>query len=250
MTDGATDRQGAPAGHRAGERRSSPVEQEDPGLLSVLRHYLAPGEAFLDVGANVGVFSIDIALHLGPHGRVYAFEPATDAALDLREQAVRSGVADRIDIFQIALGSQTDRRSLHADLRHPLDWTKRSLFSAGPVVEEVVVRAFDDLVEATEIVLPNGLQAVKIDVEGAEVAVVRGMTNTLRKLRPRILVVETIPDHQTRAGSSVDEIEALLSNLQYSPLPTGSAVDGFIYNTVYVDRDWFDYRTLNNDQDP
>jgi hypothetical protein len=76
------------------------------------------------------------------------------------------------------------------------------------------------------------------------------MTNTLRKLRPRILVVETIPDHQTRAGSSVDEIEALLSNLRYSPLPTGSGVDGFIYNTVYIDRDWFDHRTLNNDQDP
>jgi len=240
-TDDATDRHEAPAGKRAGKLRRSPVDQENPGLLSVLRRYLAPGEAFLDVGANVGVFAIDIALHLGPHGRVYAFEPAADPARELREHAVRSGVAHRIDIFRIALGSGTDRCSLHADPRNPLDWTKRSLFSSGPVVEEVVVRAFDDLVEATEIALPNGLQAVKIDVEGAEAAVVRGMTHTLQKLRPRILVIETIADHQTRAGSSVDEIDTLLSNLRYSPLPTSSAVHGFIYNTVYVDRDWFGY---------
>ena len=54
--------------------------------------------------------------------------------------------------------------------------------SAGPVVGEVIVRAFDDLVEAKEIVLPNGLHAVKIDVEGAEAEVLHGMGRTMRDM--------------------------------------------------------------------
>jgi len=232
--DAVTDRPGWPGWDRPGGPADSPVEREDPALLLVLHRYLAAGEAFLDVGANVGLFSIDVALHLGPRGLVYAFEPAPDAVRELEKNARRSGVRDRIQIFSSALGSRTQHRALRADPRYPHDWTKRSLFSVGPVVEEVAVRAFDDLVRTGEITLPKGLEAVKIDVEGAEAEVIRGMSNTLRELRPRIIVVETIPDHQDRAGSSVDEIGTLLAEVGYSPPPSGAQTPYFVYNTIYV----------------
>ncbi len=104
---------------------------------------------------------------------------------------------------------------------------------------EVIVRAFDDLVEAKEIALPNGVQAVKIDVEGAEAEVLRGMVKTMRELRPRIAVLETMQDHQQRAGSSVENIDAVLSDLGYVPSPADSGVPSFVYNTVYVAREQF-----------
>jgi FkbM family methyltransferase len=214
--------------------RTSPVEQENSGLLSVLHRFLGPSETFLDVGANVGEFAIDVALHVGSHGKVYAFEPAGDAVEELKRSADRAGVSDRIDIFQVALGAGTDRRTLHADPNHPMDWTKRSLFLAGPAVEEVAVRAFDDLVRTGEITLPRGLQAVKIDVEGAEVEALRGMSKTLRELRPRVVVVETMRDHQERAGSSVAAIDTALSDAGYSTLPERPDEPHFVYNTVYV----------------
>jgi FkbM family methyltransferase len=217
--------------------RRSPVEQENSGLLSVLHRSLSPGDTFLDVGANVGEFAIDVAIHVGPTGRVLAFEPADDAADELRTSAERSGVLGRIDIFQVALGARTDRRSLHADPSEPEDWTKRSLFLEGPVVAEVAVRSFDDLVRTGEIALPLGLHAVKIDVEGAEVEALLGMSRTLRELRPRVVVVETMIVHQERAGSSVADIDAILTASGYSTLPEGPDVPRFVYNTVYVDRD-------------
>ena len=226
-----------PRRENAGRPAINPVTEENPGLLSVLHRFLSPGDVFLDIGANVGVFAIDIALHLGRRGKVHAFEPAADAARELEKNAHRAGVSDRVDIFRIALGSKTELRTLHADPRDPLDWSKRSLFSAGPVVGEVIVRAFDDLVEAKEIVLPNGLHAVKIDVEGAEAEVLHGMVRTMRELRPRIAVVETMQDHQQRAGSSVENIDAVLSDLGYMPLPADSEVPSFFYNTVYVARE-------------
>jgi hypothetical protein len=108
------------------------------------------------------------------------------------------------------------------------------LFSAGHVVGEGIVRAFDDLIEAKEIVLPNGLQAVKIDVEGAEAEVLRGIVRTMRELRPRSAVLETMQDHQQRAGSSVENIDAALSDLGFVLSPADSS---FFYNTVYVARE-------------
>jgi FkbM family methyltransferase len=216
------------------ERRpDSPVEQENPELLSLLRTSLAPGEVFLDAGANVGVFSIDLARHLGPSGQVLAFEPAPDAMQVLERRARRANVWDRIQAFQMALGSGSDLRALRADPHHPDDWTKRSLFSAGPVVQQVAVRAFDDLIRSGAVRLPKGLDSVKIDVEGAEAEVIRGMATTLEELQPRIVVVETIPDHQDRAGSSVEEITSLLDKVGYAVLPNDPRWPRFVYNTIY-----------------
>jgi FkbM family methyltransferase len=228
-----TDRPGDMTVDGQHQPTDSPVERETPGLLSILHRSVVRGEAFLDVGANVGVFSVDMALHLGPQGRVYAFEPAADAIKHLEDNAKRAGASDRIEIFQIALGSARDHRALHAHPQHPHDWTKRSLFLDGPVVGVVRIRALDDLVRTGEISFRRGLAAVKIDVEGAEADVIRGASNTLRDLRPRIMIVETIPNHQDRARSSVDEIGALLADVGYASSPPGSLSTRFVYNTIY-----------------
>jgi hypothetical protein len=68
-------------------------------------------------------------------------------------------------------------------------------------------------------------------------AVLRGMVKTMRELRPRIAVLETMQDHQQRAGSSVENINAVLSDLGYVPSPADSGVPSFFYNTVYVARE-------------
>src|SRR5438046_10700746 len=102
-----------PRRENAGRPAINPVTEENPGLLSVLHRFLSPGDVFLDIGANVGVFAIDIALHLGRRGKVYAFEPAADAARELGKDAYRAGVSDRLDIFRIALGSNTELGTVH-----------------------------------------------------------------------------------------------------------------------------------------
>lgn len=206
---------------------------ENERLLNLLRDALEPGDGFLDVGANVGIFAIPVAEHLGPAGKVYAFEPAPDIAEDLMLRAGSAGVADRIDLRQMALGAEPATLSLRVDPDDPSDATKRSLFVEGTVVAEVPVSPLDDLVESGALVLEPSVNAVKIDVEGAEVLCLRGMRKTLERQRPRLVVVETIESHLHRAGFELADIDNELESLGYRRLEQDPAT-GLWFNAVFT----------------
>lgn len=208
-------------------------EIENERLLNLLREALEPGDGYLDVGANVGIFAIPVAEHLGPEGRVYAFEPAPDMAEELMIRAESVGVADRIDLRQVALGAEPATLSLRVDPEDPSDATKRSLFVEGDVVAEVPVHPLDDLVASGVLLLDRPLQAVKIDVEGAEVLCLRGMRSTLRTHHPRLVVIETIESHLHRAGFELADIDGELEPLGYTRLAQDPAT-GLWFNAVFA----------------
>ena len=207
-------------------------DKEDARLRSVLFNTLTDGGVFVDIGANRGVFAIPVAEHLGSEGRVFAFEPASDAIQELRRRAGARHVLDRISLYQVALGSATDVGLLRADGEHPDDSTKRSLFIDGPVVQEVAVHTFDELVDSRAVPLDGRLDAVKIDVEGAELHVLRGMQVTIQACRPSVIIVETIDRHLERASSSKASLVQFLRDLRYAPIP--SATPGVELNAVFV----------------
>jgi len=207
-------------------------EIENQRLLGLLRAALEPGDGYLDVGANVGIFAIPVAQHLGPEGKVYAFEPAPDMAEELMQGAQATGVADRIDLRQMALGAERSTLALRVDPDDPSDATKRSLFVQGDVVAEVPVWPLDELVARGELVLQPRLSAVKIDVEGAEVLCLQGMRSTLAEQRPHLVVIETIETHLQRAGFELDDIAAELEPLGYRGVDQDPAT-GLRFNAVY-----------------
>jgi FkbM family methyltransferase len=203
-----------PAGAGASDR-PSPCAEEHRILMELLVDALGTGDVFLDVGANIGFFVLPIADLVGDEGRVLAFEPAPDAAQLLRSKARARGLMSRISLYELALSDEVGSLALRADPAHPDDTTKRSLFIDGPVVAEVPIRALDDLVESGDVELLQGIDAVKIDVEGAEVRVLTGMRRTLERHRPRVMVIETIERHLNRAGSSVSDVDRFLHDLGY-----------------------------------
>src|SRR5919204_1385916 len=159
----------------------SPCAQEHPILLALLLDALGPGDVFVDVGANTGFFALPIAKHVGREGRVLAFEPAPDVARRLRSAASEGGADGPITVHEVALGNEHGSTTLRADPEYPDDTTKRSLFIAnGPAVAEVPVRSFDELISSGDVVVERGIDAVKIDVEGAEMRVLEGMRRTLQ----------------------------------------------------------------------
>lgn len=221
-------------GTDGGGHDPSRCANEHPHLLALLTGVLRPGDVFVDVGANTGFFAIPLAGVVGRRGRVLAFEPAPDSVRRLREEAGAHGVSPRIEIHQVALGGEDSVLVLRADPAHPDDSTKRSLFIGGPAIGEVPVRTFDGLVDSGEITLPNGIRAVKIDVEGAEMHVLEGMRASLERHRPRMLVIETIQEHLRRAGSSVEEIQGFMRQLGYAPFPAPSPDQQLELNAVFV----------------
>lgn len=202
--------------------------------IELLKQLLSPGQVFLDVGAHFGLFTIEIARHLGPRGTVYSFEPSPDVVERLRHNAFVNGVADRIRTFELALDREEGTLELHADPDHPFDISKRSLFGTGPVIARVLARPLDDLVKRGEVSFDAGLDAVKIDVEGAEARVLRGMQETLGRYRPRVVVLEVMKDHLERAGSSIEEVRQVMGSLGYVPLTRPLDDHPYVVNVAFT----------------
>jgi FkbM family methyltransferase len=185
---------------------------------------MRPGDIVVDIGANIGVHSLPMARRAGQIGAtVFAFEAAPDTADRLESNAIRNEV--RLEVVRRALGATFGRATLSAAASwDPSDTGVRSLFGDGPSVCEVQVVTFDSWAEERRL---SRLDLVKVDVEGAEMAVLQGMEGSLARLRPRLIVVEVVPDHLRRAGSSPEALAAFFEGLGYvSDGPSVSAVAG------------------------
>ncbi len=231
MSENRRMRPTKPAGSGAPDR-PNPCAEEHLILMELLVDALGTGDVFLDVGANTGFFVLPIAELVGNEGRVLAFEPAPDAAQLLRSEARACGLMSRISLYELALSDEVGSLALRADPAHPNDTTKRSLFmDDGPVVAQVPIRVLDELVGSGDVELPHGIDAVKIDVEGAELRVLTGMRRTLEEHRPRVMVIETIERHLNRAGSSVPDVDRFLRNLGYGRM---NDAHGLELNAVFI----------------
>ena len=162
--------------------------------LSELVAGLREGDTFLDVGANVGFFTILGARAVGPTGRVYAFEPHPDVRSRLLAAVARNGVASRVHVVGGAVGVVTgDRVRLYVSDRG-LEFS-----SLVPHRAPASPAGFTAFVEVETVSLDSWLAErpvdpalIKIDVEGAEDLVVGGMEQTLRARPPRRIVCETV----------------------------------------------------------
>jgi FkbM family methyltransferase len=185
----------------------------EPALLRLLDRELRRGDVVADVGAHVGVHVLPAAARLRRlgGGTVVAFEPARDSAARLRAAAARNRLV--ITVVEAALGAERGTAELRADPAYdPADAGVRSLHGRGTLVQAVAVTSFDLWAAETRL---ERLDLVKLDVEGSELAVLQGMAGSLRRLRPRALVVEVKQRVLNRAGVDGHEIRELLSRLGY-----------------------------------
>ncbi len=187
-----------PQGHAGGialDMRYLPISHAHFGSLAfgnlessvqeaMLRH-LGKGGVFYDIGANLGFFSL-----LGAHfagvgeGWVYAFEAAPDNAAAIRSNARLNGLANIVVIAK-AVSAHGGRGRLQ--IVDDQSWSKLEEYGEHPYTERVIevdLVAIDDLVAAGELRPPT---LVKIDVEGAELAVLEGMRATIERHRPAII---------------------------------------------------------------
>ena len=163
----------------------------EPAIALVLLDYLRSGDLFVDVGANIGLYSI-VAARRG--ARVMAFEPTPRCCTILARSAAYNGVAFRVSVFPVALAAR-DGSALFTTSRDNTDMlvdVAETLTDAERASAVLVdVRTLDSM-------LANGAPAaIKIDAEGADLAVLAGAEDTLRRHRP-LLIVEV-----WRGGSEV-----------------------------------------------
>lgn len=173
--------------------------------MHLLAAVLRPGGHFVDVGANIGTYSLLAASIVGTQGRVTAFEPAEPAASRLEENARINALEHIIRVHRRAAGREPGRMQMTsaADVSNTL---VLETHSRRPT-RAVDIVALDDVVADPD--------AVKIDVEGFETQTLLGMRRVLTGPRPPMLLVEVTPHLLGRAGSSPTELAAILTRAGY-----------------------------------
>lgn len=180
----------------------------EPNLSAFLRDRLRPGDTFIDVGAHRGAFSLLASHAVGLHGHVIAVEPSPQFHEDLTAtitanrriniQSIRSAVSD-------THGSQTLYLEDPTNLGHTTSVRPRHAHMSFDVQTAPLASLISSAQFATT-------RIIKIDVEGAEAAAVRGLLPALAHLPDDAeLVVEVTPRLLAKQGESATGIIDILS---------------------------------------
>lgn len=150
--------------------------------LGFVRAALAPGEQAIDVGANVGVFTVAMAAAVGAQGRVLALEPTSGTAALLRRTVAENALA-QVAVVQSAASERRGKATLQ--LGHSPEFnTLTETPAAGSQTEQVELVPLDELVAEQRLDAPAFL---KVDAEGHEVPIARGAARLLQAHEPTVL---------------------------------------------------------------
>ena len=162
----------------------------EPRTVARLQHILRPGDTFLDIGAHVGQFALVAAQAVGATGRVVAIEPNPPVCAVLLVNRARTAPAARFDVVSGALSDQRGTVSFGIASAGNLGSTR---MVGGERSDAVLCQTltYRDLIDELQI---GAVRAAKIDVEGAELKVLRGFGDVDRARWPDHILFEFIPE--------------------------------------------------------
>jgi FkbM family methyltransferase len=176
----------------------------EPKTLGLITSVLREGDCFVDVGANVGQFSLAAARCVGASGRVIAIEPSPSICAELLVNRRLNGFEDKIEVIAAALAEDDgcirfevpppDNRGMSAELEPK---------NKG-LVETFIVPGLQ-LAKLLQSIEVDKIKIVKIDVEGAELRVLRGMLQSGTRFHPENIIFEFVP-WLFKYGSSPGEL--------------------------------------------
>lgn len=166
----------------------------------VFRRLLRPGMYCVDVGANVGYFTLLAARRVGPTGRVYAIEPSPYAA-DLLIGTVSDNGISQVRVERCGLGCRRSEVVLYDAVVG--NHTPTMLGDSGGLGRSVPVRTLDECVHEWGI---DRIDLLKVDVEGYEPEVFAGAARTLAEGRVRAILCEFNAHWLARAGTTSREV--------------------------------------------
>ncbi len=168
--------------------------------------YLRPGDTFIDIGANIGLYTLLAVSVVGPSGHVHAFEPADRPARRLQESLALNGISN-VTIHRVAAS----------------DTAGNAMFDASGDDCTAHIRSDDDPNDASQTVKtvrlddylpPAAFAMAKLDIEGFEPFAIRGAASMLKQGNPPVLQLE-MAGYSERYGVSTPELIDELSALGY-----------------------------------
>jgi FkbM family methyltransferase len=207
----------------------------DPPVAAFLRERIRRGAVCIDVGANVGVYVLQLAHWAGDTGRVIAFEPNPAARRVLETHVELNHLQSRVTIVGVAVGAGSGEAVLFtsgADGRSRLAEPNRELGEeTTPVVVPIIT--LDEYCDTTQLE-PDWLL---IDIEGFEIAALEGASGVVRaRGRDLGIVIEMHPNVWASARTTRERAETVLRDLRLRPVPlTGQSDPLADHGLVYLE---------------
>ena len=185
----------------------------DTDELHILREYLRPGDTAIDVGAQVGYFTLNFSLAVGQAGRVVAFEPDPRHVERLRANIGLNPFARNVTVVPEAVSNVAGKATLfRSSAEHS---GGNSLY---PDVTSVENSIEVPTVTLDEYCTEHGLDRVrvlKIDVEGHEPVVLQGCSRMLSERRIDLVLMEYVASRLRALGFAPDEFDEALRRNGY-----------------------------------
>jgi len=182
----------------------------EPYETSLLLDLLKPGSVFVDVGANIGYFTLLAASVVGEQGRVIAFEPDPANMRLLKASCSKNGFEYRVEAVQAGLSSAGQAGELYLSDDNLGD---HQVFASGEDRRSLPITLYN----GSEYLQPilERLDLLKVDTQGSEYDVIAGLIPLLRQL-PRIpqIIIELTPYSLRQAGASGRTLIELLETLE------------------------------------
>lgn len=190
------------------------TQSYDITLCDYLKEHLRPGDIMLDVGANVGYISAVAASCVGPSGEVHGFEPLRECFARLeRLRELNPGLNLKFNNLALGDGDGVVRIAFNPDG----DSRNATLVPGKDFAEtrDVELRRLDGYIKAV-IASPERIRLIKIDVEGFEYSVLRGLSGFLSEtsLRP-LIVCEVKPWEVSKLGATLDDFDNYMGSFGY-----------------------------------
>ena len=190
----------------------------NPEEYEAFRRVVGPGFTVLDVGANVGAYTLLFATWVGPAGHVIAFEPAPASIAGLRRQLGLNGLTDRVDVVEAAVAGTVGSASFACDGASGANALGTGARGARTItVATTTIDAFC----AERGVRPD---VIKIDVEGAELDVLRGARRTLASSSVEAFI-EFHPTAWTERGITPQAMREELASQGLAAEPLDPSID-------------------------
>lgn len=174
----------------------------DSAIIQTLEGYLKPGMVVVDVGANVGLYTVICASLVGKNGKVYAFEPVPWLAQRV-EGNVRLNSMPNIEIYDIAVGAKSGKCNLYLSKSGEESSSLYQWELTGNKYIEIGVITLDEFVQNHNI---NRIDLLKVDTEGSELDIFLGAQGALKDGLIKAIIVEFNKETQKAAGFSGDDL--------------------------------------------
>jgi FkbM family methyltransferase len=178
----------------------------EPWTTELIRALLRPGSTFVDVGANVGYFTLLAGSIVGPTGRVIAFEPNPELASLIARSLSVNGLHSWTELVEAAAMSEPGRLEFKRFAGHQ--------GSSGFYVTDELAAQFHDTLERIVVdcttlddaLAGRGLQIdlIKIDAEGAEPEVIAGAERLLEEQRGMQVIMEYTPSNRPAVEALIE----------------------------------------------